>query len=70
MIAAWRGHSLIVAELVRVGAQIDAQDQVYNSFTVCVIYYIWFLGNPRFITSIILEAPREYQHELKLLMEI
>ena len=28
MIAAWRGHSSIVAELVRAGAQIDAQDQV------------------------------------------
>ena len=29
MIAAWRGHSSIVAELVRAGAQIDAQNQVY-----------------------------------------
>ena len=29
MIAAWRGRSSTVAELVRAGAQIDAQDQVY-----------------------------------------
>ena len=34
MIAAWRGHSSIVTELVRAGAQIDAQDQVYNLYAL------------------------------------
>ena len=38
MIAAWRGHSSIVAELVRAGAQIDAQDQVYNLYVLlCLV---------------------------------
>ena len=38
MVAAWKGHSSIVAELVRARAQIqiDAQDQVYNCVCVCV----------------------------------
>ena len=35
MIAAWRGHSSIVAELVRAGVQVDAQDQV-TAACVCV----------------------------------
>ena len=47
MIAAWRGHSSIVTELVRAGAQIDAQDQVCIT---CMHYYVRFLGNARFIT--------------------
>ena len=34
MVAAWKGHSSTVGELVRARAQIDAQDQVYNC--VCV----------------------------------
>ena len=38
MIAAWRGHSSIVAELVRAGAQIDALDQVYNLY-ICIIVF-------------------------------
>ena len=64
MIAAWRGHSSIVAELVReAGAQIDARDQVYNLYALlCLVF--WY--NPRFIACIIctsLEAPREYRHE-------
>jgi hypothetical protein len=36
MIAAWRGHSSIVTELVRAGAQVDAQDQVYKCVCMCV----------------------------------
>ena len=32
MIAAWRGHSSVVTELLQAGAKIDAKDQV----TVCV----------------------------------
>ena len=38
MIAARRGHSSIVTELVRAGAQMDAQDQVYMQ-PVCVIVF-------------------------------
>ena len=40
MIAAWRGHSSIVAELVRAGAQVDAQDQVVACVCVCVCVYV------------------------------
>ena len=40
MIAAWRGHSSIVAELVRAGAQVDAQDQVVAYVCVCVCVYV------------------------------
>ena len=36
MVATWRGHSPTVGELVRAGAQIDAQDQVYIQLCVCV----------------------------------
>ena len=36
MLAAWRGYSSIVEELIRAGAQIDAKDQVYNCVCVCV----------------------------------
>ena len=40
MIAAWRGHLSIVTELVRAGAQIDTQDQVYDlCVCVCVCVY-------------------------------
>ena len=38
MIAAWRGYSSIVAELVRAGAQIDVQDQV--AACVCVFDFL------------------------------
>ena len=41
MIAAWRGHSSIVAELVRAGAQLDAQDQV-TAACMYIIYYVYF----------------------------
>ena len=40
MIAAGRGHSSTVAELVRAGAQIDAQDQVYSCMRVCVFGFL------------------------------
>ena len=64
MIAAWKGHLSIVAELIRASAQIDAQDQVYNLYTLlCLVS--WY--NPRFITmSCIctsLEATCEYRHK-------
>ena len=41
MIAAGKGHSSIVAELVKARAQIDAQDQVAAYMRVCVC--VWFL---------------------------
>ena len=40
MVAAGKGHSSIVAELVRAGAQIDAQDQVYNYVAMCVFSFL------------------------------
>ena len=50
MIAAWRGYSSTVAELVRAGAQIDAQDQVYSCMCMCVcaraaeaVWLVWHL---------------------------
>ena len=46
MIAAGRGHSSIVAELVRAGAQIDAQDQVYIAayMALCVCVCVCVFG--------------------------
>ena len=65
MIAAWGGHSSTVAELVRAGAQIDVQDQVYYS-CICVCVCVWFLGNPRLVaTCASLEVP-QYSRYYKL----